>query len=105
MNGLRQMIDISVCPDGMHFMEDKWWHSKRSNVWNRGKMVNHRLKTFGVLSGTFRHDRACAVFTQLSFQVGSKKPFSVENYDQEWMDEARVPLLPGPPDAYDDANL
>ena len=46
--------------------------------------------------------RACAVFVQLSFEVGSKKLFDVTNYDQAWMDPTRVPLPESPDDAETD---
>ena len=45
--------------------------------------------------------RACAVFVQLSFEVGSKALFDVPNYDQACMDPGRVPL----PVLDDDASM
>jgi hypothetical protein len=97
---------FTKCPAGVRYMEDKHWLSKRSNVRNKGETLNHRLKTFQVLGGCFRHDiekhsmcfRACAVFVQLSFEVGTKTLFDVPNYDQAWMDPTRVPLPPDSPD-------
>lgn len=91
---------VTKCPGGTRYMEDERWHNKRSSVRNKGETVNHRLKTFQVLGGTFRHEiekhsmcfRACAVFVQLSFEIGNKKTFAVRNYNQEWMDPTRVPL-------------
>ena len=91
---------FTKCPGGIRFMEDKHFHKKRSKVRNCGETANHHLKTFNIICDTFRHDieqhsmcfRACAVLAQLSFQVGNKKLFNVPNYDQEWMDAARVPL-------------
>jgi hypothetical protein len=85
---------FTKCLGSVRFMEDKGWHTKQSKVQNRGDTVNHQLKTFGIVSETFQHDiekhsmcfRACAVFAQLSFEVGSKKLFDVPNYNQEMMD-------------------
>jgi hypothetical protein len=90
-------------PAGARYMEDTHWNMKRNKVRNRGETLNHRLKTFKVLGGTFRHDiekhsmcfRACAVLVQLSFEVGSKKLFPVDNYDQSWMDTSRAPFPDG----------
>lgn len=104
---------FTKCPGGIRSMEDERWHAKRSKARNRGETVNHRLKTFGVLGGTFRHDiekhsmcfRACAVFVQLSFQIGSKKLLSVNNYNQEWMDPSRAPMPEGPEPDSDDVSL
>lgn len=87
-------------PGGVRFMEDMWWLKKRSKVRQRGETANHRLKTFKVLCHRFHHDldkhsmcfRAAAVFTQLSFEVGTKALFEVPNYDQIWMDPTRAPL-------------
>jgi hypothetical protein len=39
--------------------------------------------------------RACAVFAQLSFEVGTKKLFEVPDYDQEMTNPLGV-LLPEP---------
>ena len=88
------------CPGNAQYMEDKHWTSKRSKLRRRGETVNHRLKTFKVLQDRFCHDinkhsmwfRACAVFAQLSFDVGSKKLLEVPNCDQEWMDPMRAPF-------------
>jgi hypothetical protein len=92
------------CPGGVRFMEDKRWHKKRSKVRNRGETVNHRLKTFAILSTTFRHDiekhsmcfRACAVFAQLSFEVGTKKLFQVPDYHQDTTNNPLEVPLPEP---------
>jgi hypothetical protein len=97
------------CPGGVRYMEDKHWHAKRSNVRSRGETANHRLKMFGAIGGTFRHDilknsicfRACAVLAQLSFKVGSKALYPIRNYDQAWMDPSRVPL----PSTSDDDSI
>jgi len=97
---------FTKCPSGTRCLEDERWRNKRNNVRSRGETANHRLKTFRVLSETFRHDvlkhsmcfRACVVLAQLGFEVGSKKLYSVRNYDQAWMDPTRAPL----PDDDDD---
>lgn len=81
---------ITLCPAGVRAMESDSWHKKRGEVRSRGETANHRLKTYKVLGGKFRHDlekhsmcfRACAVLTQLSFEYGSKSLFSVSNYNQ-----------------------
>ncbi len=94
---------FTKCPGGARYMEDTHWHMKRNKVRNRGETLNHRLKSFKVLGGKFRHDiekhgmcfRACAVLVQLSFEVGSKKLFPVDNYDQSWMDASRAPFPDG----------
>jgi hypothetical protein len=85
-------------------MEDKPWHKKRSKVRNRGETVNHRLKTFGILSTTFRHNiekhsmcfRASAVFAQLSFEVATKKLFQVPDYHQDTTNNPPGVPLPEP---------
>jgi hypothetical protein len=87
-------------------MEDERWHAKRSNACCRHETINQRIKVFKILTDRFRHDiekhsmcfRACAVLTQLSFVHGTRRPFSVSNYDQRWANAERCPL-PGEDDA------
>lgn len=91
---------VTMCPGSVCFMEDQHWHKKWSKVQNCGEMFNHWLKTFGILSHTFCHDiekhsmcfRTCAIFAQLSFEVGTKKLFKVPDYDQEMTNPLGVPL-------------
>lgn len=93
-------------PSGVRFMEDERWHAKRSKVRRRHETINQRIKVFKILTDRFRHDiekhsmcfRACAVLTQLSFVHGTRRPFSVSNYDQRWANAERCPL-PGEDDA------
>ena len=87
-------------PAGARFMEDEHWHAKRGTARRRHETINQRIKIFKVLTDRFHHDiekhsmcfRACAVLTQLSFVFGTRRPFSVENYDQRWADPSRCPL-------------
>lgn len=82
--------DVTKCPGGVRFNEDEGWTRTRSVARSRGETLNHRLKSFKVLGGKFRHDiekhgmcfRACLVLVQLSFDVGSRKLFEVDNYNQ-----------------------
>jgi hypothetical protein len=36
--------------------------------------------------------RACAVLTQLLFAHGTRRPFSVHNYNHRWANAERCPL-------------
>ena len=84
----------------IRYREDTHWHAKRGKARRRHETINQRVKVFGVLRKAFDHPiekhsqcfRACVVLTQLSFEFGNRKPFTVDNYDQRWAKEERAPV-------------
>jgi hypothetical protein len=75
-----------IAANGIRGPEPEEFKTIRKYLRNRHETCNSRLKQFGILSGTFRHDilkhgacfRACAVLTQLSFEFGGKKLYDMD---------------------------
>ncbi len=79
-------LDIIKCPQNVGNPAEKWLMQGRVRMHH--KMLNGRLKHWGVFSQVYRHDimwhgdvfRACAVVTQLTIKNGEPL-FKVEYED------------------------
>ena len=94
-------------PGAVRYMGDKHWHQKRGKARKRHETANQRTKVHNALANRFRHAcskhsvcfRACAVLSQLSFELGKRSPFEVRNHNDKWRNRERCPvpgdIIPG----------
>ena len=79
--------ETAMASSGIRYMEEPKLKFLRKWLRKRHKSFNGRIKHFKVLSTTFHHPlekhsscfRACCVVLQISFDLGLKAPFSVDN--------------------------
>ena len=73
---------------GIQFMDEPSLLFLRKRLRKRHETFNGRIKHFKVLSTTFHHSlekhsscfQACCVLTQVAFNMGLRKPFSVDDW-------------------------